>query len=94
MLQSPPINTPPNFPISSHHLTLYPSHFPPISVLLFLVFVFLHFGVKRGQLGVKKCQSWGSKRPTDWGRNIVNPFGLFEYQSRSIFYLRLVSFTS
>jgi len=65
MLQSPPINTPPNFLISSHHLTLSLSSSlsPPMNLLFFL----LYFGVKRerGQLWDKKMSSeqfsWGEK---------------------------------
>jgi len=47
---------------SSHILLLTLS---PINLLLFLVFGFLHFGVKRGQSMVKRGRSWGSKRPID-----------------------------
>jgi len=62
----------PHFLTPSHILSS--SFSPPI---FFLVFIFLHFGVKRSR-------SWGSKRPIDYGHNVVNPFGLLESQGWSL----------
>jgi len=77
MLPFPPINTPPNFLISSHHITFHsPPHYPPYESRssLFLVFILvyfssffsLYFGVKRGQFWGKKMigeqPSWGKTK--------------------------------
>jgi len=75
MLQSPPINTPLNFLISSHHLTisLSSSLSPPMNLLPFLLFFLLYFGVNRermissGNAGEKISSeqlSWGKE--LDW----------------------------